>query len=196
METAAVILSGGRSRRMGRDKAELVLGEETFLSALVRRYRPRFGRVWVSVSRPGDCPPAGAEELADLRPGQGPLAGLESAFARTGAERVFLTAVDLPFGEPALAERLMELMGGAEACLIRRRDGRLEPLFALYRAGCLPAITACLDQGRRAVGALLDRVDCRLVEEAELPGFDLERILLNVNTGEDYRRALALWGEK
>ena len=196
METAAVILAGGRSRRMGRDKAELALGEDTFLSALVRRYRPLFGRVWVSVSRSGVRLPAGVEELPDLRPGQGPLAGLESAFAAAGAEMVFLTAVDLPFGDPALARRLMERMGGAEACLIRRKNGRLEPLFALYRACCLPAITTCLDQGRRAVGALLDRVDCRLVEEEELRGFDLERVLFNVNTGEDYRRALELEGEK
>lgn len=196
METAAVILAGGRSRRMGRDKAELALGEDTFLSALVRRYRPLFGRVWVSVSRPGVRLPAGAAELPDLRPGQGPLAGLESAFGAAGAELVFLTAVDLPFGDPALVRRLMERMGGAEACLIRRKNGRLEPLFALYRASCLPALTACLDRGRRAVGALLDRVDCRLVEEEELPGFDLERVLFNVNTGEDYRRALELEGEK
>ncbi|WP_297209067.1 molybdenum cofactor guanylyltransferase [uncultured Flavonifractor sp.] len=179
METAAVILTGGRSSRMGRDKAALTLGGEALLTRLIARFRGSFQRVWVS--GPGGLP--------DLRPGLGPLAGLESALACTGAERIFLTAVDLPFADPALARLLVERLGEADACLIRRRDGRAEPLFAAYRATCLPRVRACLDQDRRAMGALLDQLDCRFVAEEALPGFDLERILLNVNTPADWCRA-------
>ena len=179
METAAVILTGGRSSRMGRDKAGLTLDGEEFLARLTARFRAEFRRVYA----------AGPGGLPDLRPGQGPLAGLETAFVRTGAERIFLTAVDLPFADPVLARRLMEGLGERDACLIRRSGGDLEPLFAAYRRSCLPHVRACLDQGRRAMGALLDRLDCRVVEEKDLPGFPLERILLNVNTWEDYRRA-------
>ena len=179
METAVVILTGGRSTRMGRDKAELILDGEVLRTRLSARFRTAFDRVWIS----------GPEGLPDLRPGQGPMAGLESAFIRTEAEVVFLTAVDLPFADPALARQLTERVGEKDACLIRRRDGRLEPLFAVYRRTCLPHIRACLDEGRRAMGALLDRLDCRIIEERQLPGFDLGRILLNVNTPEDYSRA-------
>ena len=179
METAAVILAGGGSSRMGRDKAGLTLGGEDFCTMLVSRFRREFGKVWVS----------GVRELPDLRPGQGPLAGLETAFVRTGAERLFVAAVDLPFADPALARLLMDRLGEKDACLIRRRDGRTEPLFAAYRRSCLPHVRACLDQGRRAMGALLDRLDCRIIEEETLPGFDLERILFNVNTPQDYLHA-------
>lgn len=179
MEREAVILAGGRSSRMGRDKAGLTLGGEDFLTRLVTRFRGSFDRVWVS----------GRWELPDLRPGQGPLAGLETAFVRTGAERLFLTAVDLPFGDPALARLLLEKLGEKDACLIRGNGGKPEPLFAAYRRSCLPHIQACLDEGRRAMGALLDRLDCRVVEEGDLPGFDLEHVLFNVNTPEDYRHA-------
>lgn len=186
--TIAVILSGGRSSRMGRDKAELPLGGETFLDRLTTGLTPLFDRVYVSVDRPGRYP--GRRELPDLRPGQGPLAGLEAAFRSTAAEAVFLAAVDLPFAAPALAAKVLERVGEGDACVIRRRDGTAEPLFALYRRSCMGPLTDCLDQGRRAVMALLDRVDCRWLAEEELPEFDLERMLWNINTGQEYRRAV------
>lgn len=186
--TIAVILSGGRSSRMGRDKAELPLGGETFLERLTTGLTPLFDRVYVSVDRPGRYP--GRRELPDLRPGQGPLAGLEAAFRSTEAKAVFLAAVDLPFAAPALAAKVLERVGEGDACVIRRRDGKAEPLFALYRRSCLGPLTDCLDQGRRAVMALLDRVDCRWLAEEELPEFDLERMLWNINTGQEYRRAV------
>ncbi len=195
METAAVILTGGLSRRMGRDKCGLELEGETFLERLVERYGPVCGRICVSVDRPGRFDTAGAEEVCDRRPGnQGPLAGLEAAFLQTGAEALFVTAIDLPFGDTALARRLMDLRGGADACCIRRRDGRVEPLFAVYGRGCLEAASAGLDQGRRSFHALLERVETRFVNEEELPGFDLERILLNVNRPEDLETARRLAG--
>lgn len=189
METIGVILAGGRSSRMGRDKSGLPWEGATFAARLAQRYGPLVDRLYVSVGAAGKLTLPGVEELPDLRPGEGPLAGLEAAFLRTGAERVFLTAVDLPFGEPALARLLLEELGERDACLIRRRTGQPEPLFAAYRNSCLPRLQACLDGGRRAVRALLEGVDCRFLEEEELPGFDLERVLLNVNTPEDYRRA-------
>lgn len=193
MKTAAVILTGGLSRRMGRDKCGLELEGETFLERLISRCRENFDQVCVSVDRPGRFPTAGAEEICDLRPGnQGPLAGLEAAFLQTGAELLFLTAVDLPFGEPALARRMLELLGTADACCIRRKDGRLETLFAVYDRACLEQASACLDQGRRSFRSMLDWVNCRVVEEDELPEFDLDRILMNVNRPEDLELARQL----
>lgn len=192
--TIGVILSGGQSRRMGRDKAGVMLTGRTLLNRMAAELAPLFGEVYVSVDRPGRYP--GYRELADLRPGQGPLAGLEAAFLRTGAEAVFLAAVDLPFAGASLAARILAEAGVADACVIRRRSGETEPLFALYRRGCLEPLTACLNEGRRAVKALLDRVDCRWLEEEELPEFDLERALWNVNTGAELCRAAEAAGEK
>jgi len=195
MERAiAVILSGGQSRRMGRDKAGLTLEGQSFLDRMTEGLAPLFDQVYVSVDRPGRYP--GRRELPDLRPGQGPLAGLETAFLRTGAEEVFLAAVDLPFASPDLARRVVAAAGDGDACVIRRRDGGAEPLFALYRRSCLPALTACLDEGRRAVKALLERVDCRWLEEDALGEIDLERALWNINTQADFSRAAERREEK
>ena len=186
-----VILAGGRSRRMGRDKAMLPIGEETFLTRLIRTYREKYP-VFVSVSEADRFPHPDADELVDLRPGMGPLAGLEAAFLKTDADLVFLTATDLPFGNVKLAELLLECIGDRDACLIRRRDGGLEPAFAVYRRSCLPALQSCLDAGRRSVRGVLEHLSVRYVEEEALPGCDLERILMNVNTPESYARALEM----
>ena len=192
METAVVILAGGGSARMGRDKSRLPLGGRPLAEALAERYRPLGEAVYLSVSHPAEPAVPGAVLLPDLRPGQGPLAGLEAAFASTPAERVFLTAVDLPFGEPALARFLLDALGEWDACLLRRA-GRPEPLFAAYRRSCLPQVRACLDGGQRAMGALLDRLDCRFLEGRALAGFDLDRALFNANTPEDWTRAERLY---
>lgn len=180
-----VILAGGQSRRMGRDKAALPMGNATFLSHLIDTYRPVFP-VYVSVGSPERFPHAGADELVDLRPGMGPLAGLETAFQQTDAELVFLTATDLPFGTADLAQTLVERISDADACVIRRQDGTVEPTFAVYRRSCLPALSALLDQNRRAVQALLNCVRVCWVPEETLEGVDLDRVLRNINTPEQY----------
>jgi len=113
-------------------------------------------------------------------------------FTLTDARTVFLTAVDLPFADADLARRLVELRGNADVCIIRRGQGGREPTFAVYGRSCLPHITACLDAGERAFRAFFPLVEVRQVAEAELPGWDLDRVLLNVNRPEDYRRALDL----
>ena len=191
MKTIAVILTGGMSRRMGRDKGTIQFEDgETLIARLVRRYRDHFDEVYVSVNRAGRFDTAGAPELVDLRPGQGPMAGLEAAFAATVADLVFLTAVDLPFGTPEMVWKLNALRGERDACYIRRTDGRPEPLFALYSRACQAPLSACLEEERRSFRALFERVDVREVREEELPGFALDHLLLNVNRPEDLERAL------
>lgn len=191
MKTIAVILTGGMSRRMGRDKGTILFENgETLIARLVRRYRADFDEVYVSVNEAGRFDTAGAPELVDLRPGQGPMAGLEAAFARTDADLVFLTAVDLPFGSAGLVRRLDQLRAGRDACYIRRSDGRPEPLFALYARTCQTPLAACLEEGRRSFRWLFDRIDVREVWEEELREFDLDHLLLNVNRPEDLETAL------
>jgi len=188
-QAICVVLAGGQSRRMGRNKALLYLGNKTFLSHLIDLYSEAFP-VYVSVAEAGRLSWSGAEEIPDLHPGKGPLAGLEAAFVRTGADHIFLTATDLPFGTVPLAKELLKRISDFDACVIRRNDGKVEPMFAVYGASCFPYIQAMLKEDKRAVHELLDRVRVRWVEETELFGYDLDHILCNVNTPEDYQKAI------
>ena len=184
-----VILTGGGSRRMGRDKAALPWGGGTFLQSLIDKYAA-LGPVAVSVDRPGRFAFRGAAELVDAFPGQGPLNGLVSGFSETGAEEIFLTGTDLPLGEAALARRLAEKRGGADACVLRRGAKGFEPLFAVYGRGCLAAARAALEAGERSFLHLLRGVAVRCVAPEEVSEFDLDRVLLNVNTPEEYEKLM------
>lgn len=181
-----VILTGGGSRRMGRDKALLPWRGGTMLQSLIDKYSRTLGPVAVSVDEPGRFAFRSALELADPYPGMGPLNGLAAAFEQTGAETVFLTGTDLPFGEPELVRALAGLMGDADACVIRRGEKGVEPLFALYKRSCAHAARRALCEGRKSFRELFGSINVRYVLPEELPGFDLERILSNVNTPEDY----------
>ena len=189
MKTAAVILAGGMSRRMGRDKAALPFGEETMLSHLVHTYQPHFDLTAVSLNEAGRFDTAGAMEVVDRRPGDGPMAGLESAFLDTGADVIFLTGTDLPFGDPALACYLVEQLGDHDICLIRSDKGP-EPLFASYSSRCLPTIQKALEEGRRSMYSVIGQMDTLELDAGELTQFDMARILSNVNDPEEYAKAL------
>ena len=189
MKTAAVILAGGMSRRMGRDKAALPFGEETMLSHLVHTYQPHFDLTAVSLNEAGRFDTAGAMEVVDRRPGEGPMAGLEAAFLDTGADVIFLTGTDLPFGDPALARFLVDSLGEHDICLIRSDKGP-EPLFAVYSSRCLPAIRKALEEGRRSMYTVIQQMDTLELPAESLTQFDVGRILSNVNDPVEYAKAL------
>ena len=194
LRTITVIMTGGLSSRMGRDKGALPFGGETLLSRMITRWTGVFDGVAVSVDRPGRYGPLPVPELPDLRPHAGPMAGLEAALTLGGADLIFLTAVDLPFSDPTLARHLAHLRGNADVCLIRRSSGRPEPLFSLYSTSCLPIITQSLDRGERALfRGLYPFVQVREVPEQALPGYDLDHILFNMNRPQDWRSALSQW---
>lgn len=169
-----VILTGGKSRRMGADKALLELGGEAMSLRLADRFAA-FGRVYFSVDRAGRFPTGGYGELVDHYAGQGPLNGIVSAFRDTEAACVLLMATDMPNASVEAAERLAEQLGTHDACLFGD-----EPLFALYRRSCLAAAEGCLASGQNAMRAFLKRVDalCLPPEDASL--------FANLNTPEQW----------
>ena len=184
----AVIIAGGKSSRMGRDKALLPVGGKPMAQLLVDRFRADGFAVALSVARKGQFPIEGAAELTDAFPGMGPLNGIVAAFSETDAQQILLVAADMPKAAPALARRLEELRGDCDACVIRRGNGTVETLFGIYTRACCAEALRCLESGRRSIRAVLDSVRVRYVTESELPGWPLADILSNLNTPEDYAR--------
>lgn len=185
MSTIAV-MAGGRSSRMGEDKLMLTLGGETLLDRAVREYSSRFDTVLLSVADAGKYDTA-AEPVEDIYPGCGPLGGLHAVLLRTEDEGVFIAAADMPFATAEAAEKLIALCGDAEACVPLDADGRPEPLFAYYKKCLAGRAEENLRQGRRAMRSLLAQARVRTVPAAEL---GVPRLLENLNTPEEYRRAV------
>lgn len=172
------ILTGGASRRMGRDKAALPWGDVTLLDFQLSRYAPLSTRLLVSVAQPNSCPHAIGEEVVDIIPSAGPLAALWSVLTEAG-ETVFLTAVDLPLAPAHIAPVIAAACEGYDACL----PDPEHPLFGAYSPRCLPKLKALLDKGERAMMPFL-----RTLELAPVPALevDITTISINMNTPEEY----------
>ncbi len=183
----AVILTGGQSRRMGHDKASLELGGKSMLERVADVLRPRFEPLYLSVRSAPASIPEGMLPLVDIHPGCGPLSGLHAALFTLDSHAVFLTAVDLPFIRLDAAMYLLSQLCEYDLCVIKRNNGYIEPLFAVYSSSCLKAVASLLSQGKYKMQLLLERCNVRYVDEGEIPDSDM--LLTNVNTPSDFRLA-------
>ena len=189
---AAVILAGGRSKRMGRPKHALRIGKACVLDLLAERLRRVFPRVYVSVGLRPIRLPAGARAVRDLAPGQGPLAGLHAAFAGTREKRIFLVACDMPLVSEALIRLLWKRARGKSGAVPAGPRG-VEPLCGFYARALAPEIRRKLERGERSVYSLarvpgMVRVPWSVVRKAD----PHDRSFLPMNTPREWRRVRGL----
>ncbi|MBS1849640.1 MAG: molybdenum cofactor guanylyltransferase [Acidobacteria bacterium] len=187
--TSAFVLAGGKSSRMGTDKAflkwngqsllqrALALGasvaEEVFIAGDPARFSP-YGRV-----------------VGDIFPEHGPLGAIHAALRATGKEWNLMLAVDMPLVESGLLSFLFEVARQSDAVVtVPRLAGGWQPLCAVYRPAFADQAEQALGAGRNKVDALFSQVQVRAVEEEELrqAGFQ-EALFRNLNTPEEFRRA-------
>ena len=195
-KTAAVVLLGGRSSRMGRPKAELPLAGRPFLLHVVDALGDAVGLSNVVAVVAPDAPapdlPPGVRVARDRLPDRGPLEGLAAGLLALGGgvDSVFLAACDAPLLTPAFARHL--LAAGPELCVVPDALGFRHPLAAAYKPGVLPTLLTMLDAGLSRPAELFARVPTRFVTEAELRAADPDLdSLRNVNTPADYAALVA-----
>ena len=180
-----VILAGGRSRRMGYDKATLPAGDVTLIEHLARRLAPVVDEIIIAGGSVR-APLEGARVVPDPQPGLGPLAGLLAGLTAATERHVWVVGCDLPDVEPALGGLLRVLAGDHEA-VVPRPEEEPEGVCALYLRELAPRIEALLAAGERSIRALLDRSIVRYVAANELRAVDPElRSFRNINTPTDY----------
>ncbi len=191
----AVVLCGGRSRRMGRPKAWLPFGPELMLQRVVRLVGEVAGPV-VVVAAPGqDLPelPSGVTVVRDPVADRGPLQGIAAGLAALpdSVELAYATATDVPFLRAAWVARLVELIGEHDLA-IPDVGGFLHPLAALYRRSTvLPAVESLLKADRLRPVFLLEAVRGLVLGAPEMAAADPDLATLrNLNGPEDYRQAL------
>jgi molybdopterin-guanine dinucleotide biosynthesis protein A len=190
--TAAVgfVVAGGRSARMGRDKALLPWGPGTLLDHALARLRSVCTDVRVLCGALPRYADRGARLVPDRVADAGPLAGLEAALASLDGGRALLLGVDMPFTTTAVLEALVGWADAFEAA-VPVVGGRPEPLCAVYARECLPAVRESLAAGERRMTAFWDAVRVRQVPEDELAAYgDPRRLFLSVNRPEEYEEVV------
>ncbi len=176
---------------MGRDKAKLLLGNETMLDRQLRLLRLVCRFVAVLGPRAlvaGLDVPAFPDEL----PGRGPIGGIYTGLKRTRTDFNLFLGCDLPFMEVAFLHFLCQqaLESKADVTVPKSRDHRLQPLCAIYRRRTLGAVQRSLELGENKVSRFFSRVRCVVIPWREIvrAGF-AARIFDNMNTLEDYQAA-------
>lgn len=178
-ERAGWVLAGGRSSRMGRDKA-LIEYRGRPLAVIAAE---AIAAVCATVSLVGDperYAHLGWPVLPDNFPGQGPLSGIEAALAATNAEWNLVVACDMPALDSAVLEGLFAL--GAECAVPQSAGGQAEPLCAVYRKSCHADILEAMSRGVRKVTDAIPRAKIRYLQVADTRPF------ANLNTPEELRK--------
>jgi len=187
---AVVILAGGKSRRMGKDKLALSLGGKTLLESAVSRFSKAFENVYLSVADSNKYPEIEVRRIVDIIPGAGPMSGLHAALSELKTDGVFLVAADLPFSSPEAALRIIELceQSGKAACVLKLPDGKLEPLFGYYRKEIFEKCEELIKSGDYRMTELLSDTAARFVKPEELSELWDDTLIMNVNYPEDYEK--------
>lgn len=181
----AFILAGGESRRMGRDKSQLTLENQTFTDRIAETLLEITDSVTLVGSRQTNSRYVSAP---DVYPSWGALGGLHAALAASRSEWAIVVACDLPFVTAGLFNYLASLRDGHEAVVPLQPDGRPQPLSSLYRIEpCLQRATELIEAGRRRPLDLLELVNTRWVPFTELRNLaQAEKFFVNINTPDDY----------
>jgi molybdenum cofactor guanylyltransferase len=180
-----VILAGGFSRRMGRDKAALPAGDGTLVAHLARRLAPVVDETIIAGgSMPPDLPDV--RLVADRAPGLGPLAGMHAGLMAARHPHVWVVACDLPDVEPAMVGLLQEMAAGYDG-VVPRIGGEAQGVCALYQRSLASRIDDFLNAGQRSIKSLLAASTIRYVTPDDLRAVDPElRSFRNINTPADY----------
>ena len=189
MNDSVIVLCGGRSTRMGRDKAALPFGAETLLARVVRTARMIADDV-VVVGEPHQQMPPRVRVVRDAVEGLGPLAGLSTGLAAVDGDRALLLACDMPLLRPALLRGLLALAGDHDAS-VPLVDGVPMTTCAVYATRVGSRSQALVANGTRSLRALLDEVSVQWVSDGQLRGLDPDLVSFwDCDTPERYRAAL------
>jgi molybdopterin-guanine dinucleotide biosynthesis protein A len=186
------ILAGGRSTRMGTNKALLEFGGVRIIQGLLSKIRPLFPEILIVANDQAAYADLGVPVIPDRIPEKGSLGGIYTAVYHSAFPQVFCIACDMPLASPAVIAHLCGLAPGYDVVVPRTAEG-YQPLHAVYGKTCLPHMEEMIGANRLKIDRLYPRVRVRTVDEAELRGLDPSLgCFINVNTREELEAAVRL----
>jgi len=177
---AAIILAGGQSRRMRREKSLLPVNGRTLIETVIAQIGPHFDEILVSTVAKEKFAFLHLPLIEDEMPGQGPLMAILSAL-RVSAHAVnFILACDIPFIHIPFMQEILSLARAHDIVVPRYRDGKFEPLFAAYNRSIIPLIEAQITAGDLKISHLFPACRTKFV------AMDGQKWFRNLNTLKEY----------
>ena len=192
----AFILAGGRSSRMGSNKALLPLAGATVLARVIATATAVASRVRLVANDAPTYASYGLDVLPDRWPGAAALGGIGTAIFHAASQHVVVLACDMPFVTSAFLATLLSLAPEAEVVIPETAADGLHPLCAVYAKACLPAIEGSIAAERLKIVSFFAEVRVRRVDETEMRRLGHDPVqLANLNTPAEYERALQEFGQ-
>ena len=180
MKIGCVILAGGKSSRMGTDKALLKYQGNTILSHLQQTFQNFEERLLSRNLTSSTCD--NWIQISDLHQGIGPMGGIHSALTYAQSDALVVCACDTPYITQALIDKLIQTYHGEDVLLVKTSDERLHPLCGIYHKRILPSLESHIKDGHYRLMKWIETLHYSIIPLDE----DESALLVNFNTPEDY----------
>lgn len=179
-KATAIVLAGGKSKRMGSDKSLLKIQGKTMVEIIVKQLEGHFDEIIVGSEESGKHSLPGCRVVPDRETGKGPLMGILSCLSVSRNEVNFVTACDIPEINIKLVNKMINHSGDADIVMPVTKGNKYEPLFAVYRKSVTGSIGKILEKGGRRIIELLEYSKAILID------FDGKEWYHNINSREDF----------
>jgi molybdopterin-guanine dinucleotide biosynthesis protein A len=180
---SGAIIAGGQSSRLGFNKALLPFNGKRVIERLLETISPIVSSIKIIANNPADYQFLNIETAADIRPGCGPLSGIQTALSLSNMEYVLIVSCDLPLITANILRPLLLEYPGYDITMFKHTF--FEPLCAIYRRSCLPALDELIDHGEYRIIDLFPSLNVRIIR------IDQSEAFQSINTKEDYEKLLA-----
>jgi len=185
LNLSGIILSGGKSTRMGENKAFIEIEGVPIIHRIHSVFERLFDEIIIVTDQKEIFSGLNSKIYEDLIPNRGVLAGLYTGLFFSSFLFSFCVACDMPFLKEAVIKFLVENIEGYDAVVPKTKDG-LQPLHAIYSKNCLEPVKKIIDEGRFRIIDLFSLVRVKIVEEQEFFSLDpMRESFINVNTPEE-----------
>jgi molybdopterin-guanine dinucleotide biosynthesis protein A len=198
VKTTGIILAGGKSSRMGTNKALLDLNGRRVIEGIAERLRNITDEMVVVTNTLADYEFLQLPMVEDNWKGMGPLAGMEAGLTVSKTEYNLIVACDMPFISVELGQYLLTCLDESQAA-VPVIDGTRHPLFAAYRREVLTEVRKSLEKNELRMGHLLQNVHVKIITEDLLVSLGLpneEQYFFNMNNREQYQKAIKFINHK
>ncbi len=178
------ILAGGKSRRMGFNKAFIKINDETIIERSLRLFKKEFDEVYIVANDPLLYENLDVRVVSDIIRGAGSLGGVYTAILHAKGDFVFVAACDMPYLDGAAIRKILKSKGRFDA-VVPFINNRYHPMHALYSRKCLHSIESMIKEGDLRITGLFERIRAKKLLENDFKGLHIEASIENINTRED-----------
>jgi len=191
----SIILAGGKSSRLGRNKALQVVGGKSLIQWVIDRVTALSTEIIIATAHGEAIPCSSAvaiKTVADIYPERGPLGGIHAGLMASSSSRAIVVSCDIPFLSVGLLEYMTQICPVFDVVVPRIED-KIEPLCAVYSRNCLVPLQELLERDERQIRKLFNMVKVKYVAEDEIDRFDPQHLsFFNINSQDDLEKARKL----